>query len=1048
MPFALRAAVVDDPIDAVRAATKRNTTTQTSSQSTTTAPRARTENTTPVSASAPASRTGGTTGTVNSQRERSTVQRTTVEQSRAAQSVAARNAAIQPRNASVTRTSVADRVNRTAVMQPVTLGRSGNITPAMSVARSATGSQSTPRISRAATTNISRAATMVGDVVLTQKDYKVCREVYYNCMDEFCANKDSQLKRCACSSRMHDFDLTKKKMSNFEDKMLDFNERLLTVNMEKEDAMAIAIATAGELAYQKTDKSDSKKMLDEISKKLSANTSDEKFNRNLSAISLSLDTANAFDNIDSMMGASTTVKEGPALYNAALPICREMVAEVCDEDSAAIAESGYQMAVEQDCNTVARTYETMQDQALMKLREGSALLEMSRLDIHQKRNSDDILTCKKKMLDMLADSSVCGADLGKCLDTTGRYIDPATGQAFLTIYLADLDKLITRPTEDQKWTTPADNSPFVAFLNSKKKYLEPAMENCQDISTRVWTDFMEDALAQIKLAQGKKLEEMRQSCTSLTTQCITNTAKSISEFDARALSIFGVSADRTVNEMCASIQTSCTALLQASVEQGDSEWVGGMSAIATDKTYDTIIQTCREIGKACIIQTCKSIAGNFGLCESLDRSINRKAIINHTSCWNEVLNCVSSAGDHALGNIMTQLGKTPTSADGLDNNFYTELYGTTRDIKVTTSGDRISCDPATESCVFDLCSNCGKLGQTDCATCRLAERIWGNCEFIPEKQLTVERPSNRIKQPVLGTETLLSWFAENTGTKSMIDNCRDTTCPSGYTMLKGVCENNDDITEDKQICPMNKFTIATVGGKAWQNCCNPEDDEVILDSYGNCCTNTGNGTGAKTPIYGIDITVTSGLHYYVKDVTKNTPNAPESELCTPPITTPASNNLTFVATQDFSGGYYAQGSSSNNVQNHLVCRGELIWTPGGTTDQGTPFPNGDTIKCTGEFIVINSLTGAYISPMYTMDANGTTPRTGGDSTNQSQYNSYRLPDDLSCLYDAEIPNTEPFWDLLNRADGSIGEKSPSCGSNVVPNINRPNQQNNNLFITY
>ena len=141
------------------------------------------------------------------------------------------------------------------------------------------------------------------------------------CMDEFCANKDAQLKRCACSSRLHEFDRVKKQLANVDEKLLDFNQRLLTVNMDKEDAEALFTATEGELAFNQKDTSASKKILDEISKKLNSG-GDDSFSQNLSAISLSLNTDAAFDNVDSLMGASTTTKEGVELYNAALPVCR------------------------------------------------------------------------------------------------------------------------------------------------------------------------------------------------------------------------------------------------------------------------------------------------------------------------------------------------------------------------------------------------------------------------------------------------------------------------------------------------------------------------------------------------------------------------------------------------------------------------------------------------------------------------------------------------------------------------------------------------------
>jgi len=641
-------------------------------------------------------------------------------------------------------------------------------------------------------------------------------------MDEFCANKDSQLKRCACSTRIHDFDKTKKQLSQVEDKLLDFNQRLLTVNMDKEDAEALFTATEGELAYEQKDTSASQKILNEITKKLKSGENDS-FNQNLSAISLSLNTDAAFDNVDSLLGASTTSKEGVSLYNAALPVCREMAAEVCDEQALAIAESGYQMMIEQDCNTVAKSYENQTDQAREKIREGSALLDISRLDIYQKRNSDDILTCKKKMLNQLYNTSVCGENLSKCLDISGKYIDPLTGQAILTADndLANLATLITRPDGNQKWTTMAGNERFVSYLQTKKKFLEPAMENCQDISDYVWEEFLEDALAQIKLAQDSKLEEVRQSCTTLTTQCLSDTAKSLSDFDARALSIFGVAADKTVNEMCASVKNSCTALLESTGDV-DKSWIGGMTQIATEKTYETIMQTCREVGRACIIQACKSISGNFGMCESIQNSVNRKAIINRTSCWAEVQQCIAAAGEDAINRIFEQ----KESLLNAQKAFYTDMYG---NINFILTNDNTEClDTEGASCIYDICkSECTDAESYECRKCRLAEKIWGNCEGNPISHLNQSTSHNKIIIPTNDKSgTLLAWFAQNTGTANESDSCRDTSCPAGYiSQLQSdtntiICTSSHSYSSDGAYCQKPDETYMTF---------------PVIEGFTNCC---------------------------------------------------------------------------------------------------------------------------------------------------------------------------------------------------------------------
>ncbi len=847
-------------------------------------------------------------------------------------------------------------------------------------------------------------------------------------MDEFCANKDSQLKRCACSVRVNEFDSTKKQLSTVEDKLLDFNQRLLTVNMDKEDAEALFTATEGELAFNQADKSESKKMLDEIAKKLNTTFDDSGFDQNLNAISLSLNTDAAFDTVDSLQGASTTTKTGVALYNAALPVCREMAAEVCTDDELAIAESGYQMTIEQDCNTVAKSYTTQNDQAREKIREGSALLDMSRLNIYQKRNSDDILTCKKKMLNMLSDSTVCGENLGKCLDTSGRYIDPSTGEAFLTVDLANLGNLIKRPDENQTWTNTPGNEVFVSYLNSKKKFLEPAMENCQDIADYVWDEFIEDALAQIKLAQESKLEDMRQSCTTLTTQCLSKTADSLEDFDARALSTFGVAADKTVNAMCAEVQTACTALLETT--GGDQDWVGGMTEIATDKTYDTIMQTCREVGRACIIQACKSISGNFGLCENIQTSVNRKSIINRTSCWDEVKDCVRTASAESIDNIFVQL-----AADNILNaenqTFYDALYGpnpqiTNWELYDTTDATKFCSAKTGEqselNCILDICEEeCGyspdtgsganytKSNSYECKICRLAEKIWGNCESSPSQALTKAESHNRIRMPKdPKTETLLSWFAKNTGTDNVADSCRDTSCGPGFVAwwdsekFSSVCIPKENISGDGQICPDTTFWQVTINEHS--NCCKDGETAGTRDVFGNCCLIP----TKQDFIKGLRWTNTPTLmqpYFNSEDEAEIIPiQTIKSEKIAGPANLTTAGGLCVPETAKFVlMDTFADTEYYGNGPKYLLCIGTLT-----AKDPSSEYPEGKTLHCDGKYVFVNKLSGRYLTPQYE-DA------------------------DQTSVYPAQFYNQEDSTQQCTRKySGSKWEWTSASGSSVCP----------------
>ncbi|MDE6250364.1 MAG: hypothetical protein K2M34_01885 [Alphaproteobacteria bacterium] len=929
-----------------------------------------------------------------------------------------------------TRPSAAPQVRTRTASQPVQT-RAGTTTQSRSATTRAT-STTTPRVvntartastraalSRSATKTIARAAdsdsVAAARTEMMSHNAKKCREVYYSCMDEFCANKDAVLKRCACSNRIHEFDSVKKNLANVEDKMLAFNQRLLTVNMDKEDAEALYKATEGELAFNQKDTSQSKKMLDEIAKKLNTSFNDSNFDRNLSAISLSLNMDAAFDSVDSLQGASATSKSGTELYSAALPVCREMAREVCTDDDLTIAESGYQMVIEQDCNTVAKSYQAQTDQARERVREGSALLDMSRLDIHQKRNSDDTLTCKKKMLDMLTNSSVCGSDMGKCLDVSGKYIDPSTGEAFLTTNLVQINNLITRPTGDQTWTSAPGNSVFVSFLNSKKKFLEPAMENCQDIADTVWNEFLDDALAQIKLAQESKLEDMRQSCTALTTKCLSDTAKSLADFDARALSIFGVKADKTVTAMCADVTNACSALLQnqsgtSSGSDGGDDWIGGMTEIANANTYETILSTCREVGRACIIQVCSSISGNFGLCESIQSSINRKSIINRTACWNEVVNCVKDAGPDKVNDIMAQLGKgitelkqttitlipqpsRPTFARAsltplnptnpflpainlkfytTENDFYSDIYNTpskrvdsepsepskpaadklfiakqTEAACTVPSTDDLSINPTdtttgkmtSVNCIHDICDECNFDTDTEltdaekfnCNACRIAEQIWGNCEAAPTTPLNNDGMHNRILQPKDDKTTLLWWFAQNTGTSTADDSCRDTTCPAGYNIGHNTDQADiwfctlSDTDPTGTICKYSYEVTTSI-----KNCCDFED----RDDFDHC------PTGSTTLMINFNNTHFNGI--------KGT-TIENKKLYLPTSNTVVATWHLDNATDGYPAGDYA-----------LICAGNA--STGSGNDEADGYPAGKTITCAGTFVAVNLDTGLYFTP--------------------------------------------------------------------------------------
>ncbi|MCL2537911.1 MAG: hypothetical protein FWE52_00290 [Alphaproteobacteria bacterium] len=880
---------------------------------------------------APARGTGATTApretppVTTGERAAIPIVRTPTTQQRAA------TIARQPVAPGGARTAIAPAQATTTPSRAATSMRAAATIPTMNNARSA------------APARAAMARNAVGGVGVPGIDparYRNCRTVFFDCMDEFCANKNAQLRRCACSSRVREFDAQRAQLDRVSDQMTDFNARLLTVAMDREDAAAILRATEGEQAFHgTTDKTASQGILDTIMNRLRTTTEDESMGRSLAAINLSMD-FNAFDTIDFMMGAEMTTKEGEALYRAALPVCREMALEVCDPADIPTVQSAYQMAIEQDCNAVAKTYAGLTETARERTLEAGALLDMSRLANFQTRNADDILACKKKMLDMLADNAVCGPDLGKCLDWSGKYINPGTGEAILTPDLYRLAEMLHRPTGDNTWARTPGNERFVQFLNSKRAYIEPAMKNCEQIGPVIWDMFIEDALAQIMLAQGRKLESMRQSCTTLTTDCLTATMESLVNFDARALSVFGLSADRAANEICAEIKNSCVALLESTA--GETMWGEAMTDIAVRKSYESMLLACGEIGRNCIVQNCTNINGKFGLCMNKDSPI-RGQILSGNLCWQDVVNCVSAANEQTRERIITTIesfataGATaaaPYPVDTLVKNFdatpiyYRILSGSDMGKTLAYPGASAGMSVAEHAKDIGIWLNCrnnsvGTPSATNPArigmdTCRIAESIWGNCTEQPMR----DSNDGKIINDGEFSETLLAWLGRNTNNINNDWSCIGYGCQAGHVSAcnSSECVERNQLSTDGHICSAgDRFNVFGMG--AFTNCCTGGKK---FDSFGNCCDD-----GEPT-----DMLINLETTIATASITMEPATGGKSRIC----------NLSKSSTPKFVAKY--QVNNTIGTEN-LFCLG--TWNP-------------DTAHCSGRLFVVNS-NGQYSPPM-------------------------------------------------------------------------------------
>ena len=160
--------------------------------------------------------------------------------------------------------------------------------------------------------------------------------------------------------------------------------------------------------------------------------------------------------------------------------------------------------------------------------------------------------------------------------------------------------------------------------------------------------------------------------------------------------------------------------------------------------------------------------------------------------------------------------------------------------------------------------------------CALTEYLWGNCTSnnTDNNDKTILDPKPQ--------ETLLSWFARNTGETS----CRDTTCGTDERFVYGKCIKNDKFDSFDAVCEAKKIvvmgsdeaccetnTIVKVGAgsvsaccfdgnKSRDNVCSPEENQIFTkiletDDATLVCMTTDKDTGGVVVVGAEDaVTVT------------------------------------------------------------------------------------------------------------------------------------------------------------------------------------------------
>ncbi len=375
--------------------------------------------------------------------------------------------------------------------------------------------------SRAAATSQTAASTETR----TGAEYEQCKSAFFTCMDQFCQLKNDSYRRCSCNDRIFDLQETAETYQKANEKLTEFSEDLDVVGMTREQALAMKTASEGEDAMTE-DKSASKQLLQAIMNSLKGgDTSVGGKYKDLNSVTISADMSNAFGMDDS--GQIIASYNGTTLYKAVYPKCRNAVKEDCNNASLQRAVNAYLMAIEQDCNTVESALKTQQKTLKASTHQSSAMLDLARVENHQKHNSEDVATCLANVETTIQSEEVCGAGYHKCLDY-GQFIDVATGAPLTGVSdFYKLGELLTFKTnvdiKDQKLSSMQNNREFVQFFENKtKKFAKEALDKCNEDSDYVWQQYLDRALLDIYYAQQSKVKEIKQSCLTLVAQCYDN----------------------------------------------------------------------------------------------------------------------------------------------------------------------------------------------------------------------------------------------------------------------------------------------------------------------------------------------------------------------------------------------------------------------------------------------------------------------------------------------------------------------------------------------
>lgn len=434
--------------------------------------------------------------------------------------------------------------------------------------------------------NISRAAAITTTKTTGFDDnYYSCRDAYFTCMDQFCANQNDTYRRCVCSAQLANIQKKEKLLSQTVNSLQDFQDlNIDSISKTSNEVKAMLSASDGESAMKK-DTSNSAKTLNNISDILQKTK--QKSLSTGGQLDIAGDIKSIWATTDFISGSNLADLTGESLYNAVHAQCSELVAPNCPADDLKMIVSAYGMYIENDCAILTDNIDKKMTTTNAAIRTTRHQMQDARLENYDTHNSLTVNDCIARVRQDITESTACGAGYIHCLDFSGKYLNITTGEP---IYSADFYQLGEQMSLSGDILKNSKNKKIINMLNDKRIFAKKSLDMCTDNADEVWDEFLRQALVEIYQGQQQRIQTVKTECLQVVNDCYLNKSDTLKQFSDNSSTILLGHTLELSEEMCAEKLNTCSNLYGGGPE-GLSILVNTLAEI----TNETIAQTCPEL---------------------------------------------------------------------------------------------------------------------------------------------------------------------------------------------------------------------------------------------------------------------------------------------------------------------------------------------------------------------------------------------------------------------------------------------------------------------